>query len=43
MFELRLVEYDNFEAGEGKFVGYTFCSHQQIVRWVRPQMDLESG
>lgn len=44
-FALKLVEYDNFEAGEGKTVLDTHFAHvsHKLVRWVRVGNDLESG
>lgn len=44
-FALKLVEYNNFEAGEGKTVldtHFALVSHK-LVRWVRVGNDLESG
>ena len=44
-FGITLVEYNNFEAGEGKTVLDTHFAHvsHKIVRWVRIGNDLESG
>ena len=44
-FNLTLVEYNNFEAGEGKTVLDTHFAHisHKIVRWVRVGNNLESG
>lgn len=44
-FALKLVEYNNFEAGEGKTVLDTHFAHvsHKLVRWVRVGNDLESG
>ena len=44
-FALKLVEYNNFEAGEGKTVLDTHFVHvsHKLVRWVRVGNDLESG
>ncbi|KAK3729012.1 hypothetical protein QZH41_011472 [Actinostola sp. cb2023] len=44
-FNLNLVEYNNFEAGEGKTVLDTHFAHvsHKIVRWIRIGNDLESG
>lgn len=44
-FGITLVEYNNFEAGEGKTVLDTHFAHvsHKIVRWVRVGNDLESG
>lgn len=44
-FALKLVEYNNFEAGEGKTVLNTHFAHvsHKLVRWVRVGNDLESG
>ena len=44
-FALKLVEYNNFEAGEGKTVLDTHFAHvsHKLVRWVRIGNDLESG
>lgn len=45
VFALKLVEYNNFEAGEGKTVLDTHFAHvsHKLVRWVRVGNDLESG
>ena len=45
MFGIKLVEYNNFEAGEGKTVLDTHFAHvsHKLVRWVRIGNDLESG
>ena len=42
VFNLTLVEYNNFEAGEGKSQLDTHISHK-IVRWVRVGNNLETG
>ena len=44
-FNLTLVEYNNFEAGEGKTVLDTHFAHisHKIVRWVRVGNNLETG
>ena len=44
-FDVSLVEYNNFEAGEGKTVLDTHFAHisHKIVRWVRVGNDLETG
>ena len=44
-FNINLVEYNNFEAGEGKTVLDTHFAHvsHKIVRWVRVGNDLDSG
>ena len=44
-FALKLVKYNNFEAGEGKTVLDTHFAHvsHKLVRWVRIGNDLESG
>lgn len=44
-FNSKLVEYNNFEAGEGKTVLDTHFAHvsHKIVRWVRVGNDLDSG
>ena len=44
-FNINLVEYNNFEAGEGKAVLDTHFAHvsHKIVRWVRVGNDLDSG
>ena len=44
-FNLTLVEYNNFEAGEGKSqldTHFALISHK-IVRWVRVGNNLETG
>jgi len=44
-FQLTLVEYNNFEAGEGKSkldAHFAHISHK-IVRWVRVGNNLETG
>ena len=43
-FNLTLVEYNNFEAGEGKTVLDTHFAHisHKIVRWVRVGNNLET-
>ena len=44
-FDLTLVGYNNFEAGEGKSqldTHFTHISHK-IVRWVRVGNNLETG
>ena len=45
MFAIKLVEYNNFEVGEGKTVLDTHFAHvsHKLVRWVRIGNDLESG
>ena len=45
MFGLTLVEYNNFEAGEGKSKLDTHFAHisHKIVRWVRVGNNLETG
>ena len=45
MFGIELVEYNNFEAGEGKTVLDNHFAHvsHKLVRWVRVGNDLESG
>lgn len=45
MFQLTLVEYNNFEAGEGKSKLDTHFAHisHKIVRWVRVGNNLETG
>ena len=45
MFAINLVEYNNFEAGEGKTLLDTHFAHvsHKLVRWVRIGNDLESG
>ena len=44
-FNINLLEYNNFEAGEGKTVLDTHFAHvsHKIVRWVRVGDDLDSG
>lgn len=44
-FGISLVEYNNFEAGEGKTILDTHFTHvsHKIVHWVRVGNDLESG
>lgn len=44
-FNLTLVEYNNFEAGEGKSMLDTHFAHisHKIVRWVRIGNNLETG
>lgn len=44
-FNIKLLEYNNFEAGEGKTVLDTHFAHvsHKIVRWVRVGNDLDSG
>ena len=44
-FNLTLIEYNNFEAGEGKTVLDTHFAHisHKIVRWVRVGNNLQSG
>jgi len=44
-FGWTLVEYNNFEAGEGKSMLDTHFAHisHKIVRWVRVGNNLESG
>lgn len=44
-FNLTLVEYNNFEAGEGKTVLDTHFAHisHKIVRWVRVGNNLQTG
>ena len=44
-FNLHLIEYNNFEAGEGKSKLDTHFAHRshKIVRWVRVGNNLESG
>lgn len=43
-FNIKLLEYNNFEAGEGKTVLDTHFAHvsHKIVRWVRVGNDLDS-
>ena len=45
VFILTLVEYNSFEAGEGKTVLDTHFAHisHKIIRWVRVGNNLESG
>ena len=45
VFGIELVEYNNFEAREGKTVLDTHFAHvsHKLVRWVRVGNDLESG
>ena len=45
MFGITLVEYNNFEAGEGKSKLDTHFAHisHKIVRWVRVGNNLETG
>ena len=45
VFNLTLVEYNNFEAGEGKSQLDTHFAHisYKIVRWVRVGNNLETG
>lgn len=45
VFNFRLIEYNFFEAGEGKSVLDTHFAHisHKIVRWVRLGNDLENG
>lgn len=45
LFNIKLLEYNNFEAGEGKTVLDTHFAHvsHKIVRWVRVGNDLDSG
>ena len=44
-FNIRLLEYNNFEGGEGKTVLDTHFAHvsHKIVPWVRVGNDLDSG
>ena len=44
-FNIHLIEYNNFEAGEGKSKLNTHFAHvsHKIVRWVRVGNNLESG
>ena len=44
-FNMKLLEYNNFEAGEGKTVLDTHFAHvsHKIVRWVRVGNNLDSG
>ena len=44
-FNIKLLEYNNFEAGEGKTVLDTHFAHvsHKIVRWVRVGNNLDSG
>ena len=43
-FNIKLLEYNNFEAGEGKTVLDTHFAHvsHKIVRWVRMGNNLDS-
>lgn len=43
-FNIKLLEYNNFEAGEGKTVLDTHFAHvsHKIVRWVRVGNNLDS-
>ncbi len=45
VFNVNLLEYNNFEAGEGKTVLDTHFAHisHKIVRYVRLGNDLEAG
>lgn len=45
VFGIELVEYNNFEAGEGKTVLDTNFAHvsHKLVCWVRVENDLQSG
>ena len=45
VFNLNLLEYNNFEAGEGKTALDTHFAHisHKIVRYVRLGNDLETG
>lgn len=45
VFNVHLMEYNNFEAGEGKTVLDTHFAHisHKIVRYVRLSNDLEAG
>jgi len=45
MFAIKLVKYNNCEAGEGKTVLDTHFAHvsHKLARWVRIGNDLESG
>lgn len=45
VFNINLMEYNNFEAGEGKTVLDTHFAHisHKIVRYVRLGNDLEAG
>ena len=45
VFNLNLLEYNNFEAGEGKTALDTHFAHisHKIVRYVRVGNDLETG
>ena len=45
VFNLTLIEYNNFEAGEGKSQLDTHFVHisHKIVRWVRVGNNLETG
>lgn len=44
-FNIKLLEYNNFEAGEGKTVLDTHLAHvsHKIVRWVHVGNNLDSG
>lgn len=44
-FNINLLEYNNFEAGEGKTVLDTNFAHvsHKIVRWVHVGNNLDSG
>lgn len=44
-FNIKLLEYNNFEAGEGKTLLDTHFAHvsHKIVRWVRVGNNLDSG
>lgn len=44
-FDVKLMEYNNFEAGEGKTVLDTHFAHvsHKIVRWVRVGNNLDTG
>ena len=44
-FNINLLEYNNFAAGEGKTVLDTHFAHvsHKIVRWVHVGNDLDSG
>lgn len=44
-FNINLLEYNNFEAGEGKTVLDTNFAHvsHKIVHWVHVGNDLDSG
>lgn len=45
VFDLKLQEYNNFEAGEGKTVLDTHFAHisHKLIRWVRVGNDLDTG